>query len=289
MQIDYYCFPTQTGDLSPYMDIEQYTNYDQKIHYQTAQEDILCAIKLGKLLLFDMRKHSFIDENGKIIDISGKAIFPRSTIQESIILLESIEKADGKSIMASKDYAIIENWFDKVKTKREIKISTLEEIEEHIEDYEKNYGNKLFIKTVQKLFSGVCIIMNIEFAGKSRVLFDSHFHSLNMTITDSKMPILICKALDVVKDEYGRREWRAFVVDNELWCLSRCSDDVVPIEAYIEDKVKSEIMRFKGILPSSYVVDFFEYTDENDEIIFDVCEFNPIVASGVYQNNDLVF
>lgn len=291
MQIDYYCFTTQTGDISVYTNIEQYTDYRKKVHYLTAQEDVLRALKLGKLLLFDMRNNSFVNENGKIIDISGKTIFPRSTIQEAILLLEHIEKAHGNSIMASKDYAIIENWFKVFKTKREIELLTREKIEANIQQYEEKYGQALFIKTIQKFFSDVCFIMDLGLPENQKYLFDSHFHSLNMTLTDSKMPVLVSKALDIVKDEYGKREWRAFVVNNELWCLSRCSDDVVPIESYVEEKVKSEIIRIKETtpLPDSYVVDFFEYTDDNSDTIFDVCEFNPIVASGVYQNNDLVF
>lgn len=59
------------------------------------------------------------------------------------------------------------------------------------------------------------------------------------------------------------------------------------IEVTIIINIREKIEEFKGMIPSSYVVDFFEY-DDNEQTIFDVCEFNPIIASGVFQNNDLV-
>ena len=52
--------------------------------------------------------------------------------------------------------------------------------------------------------------------------------------------------------------------------------------------VRSLIAEVKGKMPASYVMDVFEYY-EGDQIIFDILEFNPIISSGVYRNNDLVF
>lgn len=292
--IDYYCFPTKTGDISVYTDLDQYTYWREMEYYQTTQEDVLLAKEKGKLLLFDLKNKKFVNEIGENIDISGKVIFPRSTIQDSDILLEYIEKAHGKSITLRQDYNIVEHWFNVVKTKRNFRITTRGEVEENIEKYEKIYGKKMFIKTVHKEFSGICYVIDLsdsteESAAKQKYLIDfNRHHSINMSISNSNEPILVYEALDVLHDEYGKREWRAFVVNNELWCLSRFSDDVVPIEKYVYEKVNEKIKGFKDVMPSSYVVDFFEY-EENDDIVFDVCEFNPIIASGVFQNNDLVF
>ena len=123
---------------------------------------------------------------------------------------------------------------------------------------------------------------------KTKVLMDASFHSVNMSIRNREEPVLVYPAVKLLTDDYGRREWRAFVVENELWCLSRFSDNVVPIEDYVYEKVRAKIKEFEGILPASYVVDFFEY-DDSGLTVFDVCECNPIIASGVFQNNDLVF
>ncbi|MBR6504231.1 MAG: hypothetical protein IKT41_00670 [Clostridia bacterium] len=292
MKIEYYCFPTKTGDISVFMDLDQYTNWREKEYYERTQEDVLLSKEKGKLLLFDLRNNSFINEKGENIEISGKIIFPRSTIGDADLLMEHIEKAGGKSITARKDYKIVENWYELIKTKREFKVTTRGEIEKNLEKYEKQYGKTFFIKTIEKGFSGIVIIFEFALSDegiKTKCLMDSTMHSINMSISNPETKVLVYKALDIVKDGYGKREWRAFVVNNELLCLSRFSDHVVPIEDYVYEKVKIKIEEFKGIMPLSYVVDFFEYTEENGEIIFDICEFNPIIASGVFQNNDLVF
>ena len=293
IKIDYYCFPTKTGDISVFIDLDQYTNWREREFYEIAQEDVLLAKKKGKLLLFDLRNNTFVDKRGNVVDISDKVIFPRSTIGEADILLEHIEKANGKSITARGDYdLIVEHWFEIIKTKREFKVTTIGEVQQNLEKYEETYGKSFFIKTIKKGFSGICIIMDLNFDDSktpSKHLVDSYFHSVNMSISKQDTPVLVYKALKIIKDDFGKREWRAFVVNNELLCLSRASDDVVPIEDYIYEKVRSKIREYEGVMPSSYVVDFFEYIEDNGGTIFDVCEFNPIVASGVYQNNDLVF
>ena len=312
VHIDYYCFPTKTGDISPYMELEQYTNYREKLHYQLAQEDVLLSKKLGKLALFDLRNNTFVDENGNQIDLFGKKVFPRATIQESDLLMEYLEKVNADSITARSDYKNVENWFRLIPTRRLYKETTFGEVQKNLEVYEKEYGQSFFLKTIEKGFSGVCFIMSFNHDSnstssiecdsdfgvkkeneektkvKTKVLMDSSMHSVNMSIRGSDTAVLVYPAVKLLKDEYGRREWRAFVVENELWCLSRFADNVVPIEDYVYEKVRKKIKQFEGILPESYVVDFFEY-DNNGETVFDVCECNPIIASGVFQNNDLVF
>lgn len=284
--IDYYCFPTKTGDLSVFMDLDQYVNHSERFHFQCFQEDVLLAKQKGKLLLFDLRNNTFIDENGNNVDITDKVIFPRSTIQEADILMEYLEKANSKPITARKDYSIVENWFEVIKTKRNFKKTTFGELYENIDEYEKKYGSSFFVKTIHKGFSDICLV--IDFSTR-KTLVDSHFNNFALSHYSKDTEILVYEALSINKDEYGKREWRAFVVNNELWCLSRFADNVVPIEDYIYPKVKEKIKSFTGKMPSSYVVDFFEYTDKDNSTVFDIIEFNPIIASGVFQNNDLVF
>lgn len=112
----------------------------------------------------------------------------------------------------------------------------------------------------------------------------------NMLISDNSTPVLVTDALSIIKDDYGKREWRVFVVKGKIWCISRASDDLVDIEPYVIEKIQRKIEQLSeiSIFPSSYCVDFFEY-DNNGEVIFDICEFNSIESSGVYRNNDLVF
>ena len=288
--MDYYCFPTKTGDISVFFNLEQYDNYRERFFYQIAQEDVTLAKQKGKLLLFDLRTQTFIDCNGNAIDIKGKGIFPRCKIQESEQLLEAIEKNGGKSIVTRADSKIVKNWFEYIDVQRKFLRTTFGEIQSNLSFYEEKYGNKFFLKTVKKQFSDICHILQM---GDSKGLFALVGHSMyggNMIVSDNSTPVLVTDALSILKDEYGKREWRVFVVKNKIWCISRSSDDLVDVEPYVVEKIQRKIIELSEVanFPSSYCVDFFEY-DNNGEVIFDICEFNSIESSGVYRNNDLVF
>jgi len=288
--LDYYCFPTKTGDISVFFHLEQYDDYSERFFYEIAQEDVRLAKQKGKLLLFDLRTQTFSDQNGNFVDIRGKEIFPRCKIQEAETLLNAIEKNGGNSIVTQADTTVVENWFDHIEVQRKFLRTTFGEIQNNLQFYEERYGNTFFLKTRKKQFSSICRIVKIN---NSKGLFASVGHSMlggNMILSDNATPVLVTDALSILTDDYGKREWRVFVVKNKIWCISRASDDLVDIEPYVIQKIQSkinEISRYSKF-PSSYCVDFFEYED-NGEIIFDICEFNPIESSGVYRNNDLVF
>ena len=288
--MDYYCFPTKTGDISVFLNLEQYIDSEERFFYELAQEDVMLAKQKGKLLLFDLRTQTFIDYNGNIIDIRGKEIFPRCKIQESEQLLNAIENNKGNSIVTQTDTKMVENWFEYINVQRKFLRTTFGEVQSNLHFYEKKFGNDFFLKTVKKQFSKVCQIMQI---GDSKCLFSVIGHYAiggNMLISDNSTPVLVTNALSIIKDDYGKREWRVFVVKGKIWCVSRESDDLIDIEPYVIQKIQKKIEEISktSIVPSSYCVDFFEY-DDNGEVVFDICEFNPIESSGVYRNNDLVF
>ena len=288
--MDYYCFPTKTGDISIFLDLDQYTNSRERSFYQIAQEDVLLAKQKGKLLLFDLRTQTFIDCNGNTINIKEKEIFPRCKIQESEQLLTAIENNGGNSIVTLSDSKIVENWFEYIDIQRKFLRTTFGEVQNNLQFYQKKFGNTFFLKTIKKQFSNTCLIIPID---NSIGLFSFVGCSLfggNMLISDNSTPVLVTNALSIINDNYGKREWRVFVVKGKIWCISRVSDDLVDIEPYVIEKVQRKINQISKIpiFPSSYCVDFFEY-DDNGKVVFDICEFNSIESSGVYRNNDLVF
>lgn len=141
-----------------------------------------------------------------------------------------------------------------------------------------------------KQFSDICYIMDLN---TSKHLFVRVGHSMfggNMIINDNSTPVLVTDALSIITDEHGKREWRVFVVQNKIWCISRASDTLVAIEPYIVKKIQHKINELSknSKFPSSYCVDFFEY-EHNGKAVFNICEFNPIESSGVYQSNELIF
>ena len=250
----------------------------------------MLAKQKGKLLLFDLRTQTFIDCNGNAIDIRGKEIFPRCKIQESEQLLNAIENNGGNSIVTRADSKIVESWFEYIDVQRKFLRTTFGEVQNNLLFYEKKFGNKFFLKTVKKQFSNICQIMQM---GDSKCLLSFVGHNLfsgNMLISDNSTPVLVTDALSIIKDDFGKREWRVFVVKGKIWSISRASDDLVDIEPYVIEKIRRKIEQLSeiSIFPSSYCVDFFEY-DNNGEVVFDICEFNSIESSGVYRNNDLVF
>lgn len=288
--MDYYCFPTRTGDISVFFNLKQYTDAQERFFYKIAWEDVMLAKQKGKLLLFDLRTQTFIDCNGNAIDIRGKEIFPRCKIQESEQLLNAIENNGGNSIVTRTDTKIVRNWFEYIDIQRKYLRTTFGEVQNNLQFYEKKFGNKFFLKTVKKQFSDICQIVQI---GDTKSLFHvvgRSFFGGNKIIADNSTPVLVTDALSVIRDDYGRREWRVFVVKGKIWCISRSSDDLVDIEPYVIEKIQRKMEQLSeiSIFPSSYCVDFFEY-DNNGEVVFDICEFNPIESSGAYRNNDLVF
>lgn len=289
INLDYYCFPTKTGDVSIFFDLEQYTNPRERNFYQMAQENVMLAQQKGKLLLFDLRTQTFIDNNGDTIDIKGKEIFPRCKIQDSEQLLNAIESHGGNSIVTRADSEIVENWFEYIGVGREILKTTFGELQDNLSFYEEKYGTSFFVKTVKKGFAGICSVLQ---TGESKALFSFVGRSLlggNMIISDNSTPVLVTNALSILRDDYGKREWRVFVVRDRIWSISRVSDDLVPIEPLITQKVQCIMNQISYIssFPSSYCIDFFEY-ERDGKVIFDICELNPIESSGVYRNNDLV-
>lgn len=288
--MDYYCFPTKTGDISVFFNLEQCTDSRERNFYERARENVMLAKQKGKLLLFDSRTQTFIDCNGNAIDIREKEIFPRCKIQESEQLLNAIENNGGNSIVTQADSKIVENWFEYIDVERKFFRTTFGEVQKNLQFYEKKFGKKFFLKTVKKQFSNICQIVQV---GNSKCLVSFVGHSLfggNMLISDDSTPVLVTDALSIIKDDYGKREWRVFVVKGKIWCISRASDDLVDIEQYVIEKIQRKIEQLSkiSIFPSSYCIDFFEY-NSNGKVIFDICEFNSIESSGVYRNNNLVF
>ena len=40
IHIDYYCFPTQTGDISVFTNLDQYTDFRERSHYERTLKEV---------------------------------------------------------------------------------------------------------------------------------------------------------------------------------------------------------------------------------------------------------
>lgn len=99
---------------------------------------------------------------------------------------------------------------------------------------------------------------------------------------------IISEKVDMVEDEKGKKEYRCFVIKNEIYNISRMTDNLLhKIDIKVLKKIEQIIKGISDIFPSSYVIDVFEYYND-DQIIIDVVEFNPIHASGIYLYNSVM-
>jgi len=294
MAIDFYCYPSKTGELSVFLETEQYQDSKEKEYYEYMQREVLAAKEKKKLLLYHLETDKFLDENGKQVNIFGKIILPRSTIPYVEELLKAIKRHKGISLVNEMDEESVAYWFDRIPTIRNIQLTTRGELEADLEVIEEVYSDVFFLKTVRKGFAGICSILSADFGfwdSKTKFLMvrDGRYGiGINMVIPNEDTPLMICQAVKVLQDDFGKREWRAFVIEHELVSLSRHEDEPVVVEEVIFKKAKQKIAEWKEIMPSCYVVDFFEYTDKDGTIWFDVCECNSIVASGIYYNNNII-
>ena len=100
---------------------------------------------------------------------------------------------------------------------------------------------------------------------------------------------IISDVVEIMRDGFGPLEYRGFVIDGELFNVSRVHDylmERVP-EEYI-NKMKNVIESVKDSeFPKTFVVDVFSYVDDKGNSCVDVLECNPLVASGTYLYNSV--
>ena len=96
---------------------------------------------------------------------------------------------------------------------------------------------------------------------------------------------IISKKVNILEDEYGKKEYRCFVINNEVYNISRCTTSILHrIDSDILNEALRVIESLKGVFPGYYVVDLMEYELDKKRYI-DVGEFNTISSSGLYLYN----
>ena len=136
----------------------------------------------------------------------------------------------------------------------------------------------MFFKTKFKNYSNIIDV--IKFVDKE----DNFNKALEVHREDD---FIISDVVEIVKDDFGSLEYRAFVVNGEIYNISRIHDQLFcTIPDNVMKKLNSVVEKMAGTeFPKSYVVDLFVYQDSYDGQAVDVLEFNPIVASGTYLYN----
>lgn len=232
----------------------------------------------GTGIQYDSVLKKITDFEGNIIDIKGKLIFPRTGVVQIYDMNDEIVHQGGVPVVSNEQVKIIENWPNYYFDERQSKIiKGCELIDINIiKKIKASYGQEIFLKTKSKNFSG---IIPIELLLDEKSAF---YKTLLHHLDDD---FIISKKVNIVEDEYGKKEYRCFVVNNEIYNISRITTSVLHhIDFKILNEAQKIIERLKDVFPNFYVLDLFEYQLDGKNYI-DVVEFNQIHCSGLYLYN----
>lgn len=304
MNIDYYCYVTnefefmeslglvtkenERGYVERAKEIIQHNNY---LFWVLNPDDFKEAINQNKLLVYDYKTDMFHTLNNEVVDIQGERILPRTTNQLTKLMIDKIGQYQGESVPNRADYNKTKYWFNHVETDRKMKSLTYGEFTENITKFMNEFSdnNYLFLKTVDKGISRICTTMSFSFMGDHHtILCTPDKHNFPFSGLRREDDILISQPVNIIQDEYGNKEYRAVVVDDELLNISRFYDYDVEVEDYVRGYAQLKLDEIKGKMPSTYCMDIFEYVDEYGQNKLDICEFNNIISAGIYYNNFIV-
>ena len=236
------------------------------------------------ICFYDSENKIFLDKNLNLIDIKGKFLIPHYGYVSEFDMEEQIKKCGGILPFDLDKKEMVRDWINFYQPKRLIrKVKGRNLIDNNFLNYiENTYGKKIFFKTVEKAYSN---IVKVDYLKDEKSLIHV---SLSEHLEDD---FLISEVVNIIEDDISTKEYRVFVLNNEILSISRCNEFVLhSIDRKIYDYAKSivEIMKNKNF-SSSYVVDLFEYTNREGLREIDVIEFNPYASSGKYLYNSADF
>ena len=255
--------------------------FDSKLKRDYSKREMKLAKEMSIGILYDSDLNEFIDFFGKKVDIAGKVIFPRTGAKQVYDMNREIINRGGIPILTNSQIDSIMDWPVYYKTRRKTEIIKGKELinPKNIEQIEHEYGSEIFIKTKDKNFSSIVPVSILK--DKNCVFYKT----LEYHLEDE---FIISEKVHIESDIFGLKEYRCFVINNELFNISRYTDDVLhPIGQSVLDKALEVIDKVKGGFPNCYVFDLFEYS-KNGKAYIDVVEFNPISSSGLYLYNSVI-
>lgn len=255
--------------------------FDSRLPFDYSKTEMALSKMNGNGILYDNVSKVFTDFEGNKIDISSKIILPRTGVTQIYDMNDEIVKQGGILAISNEQVTMIENWPNYYFNEREIKILKGKDLIDLniIEQLKNIYGEEIFIKTKVKNFSGVIAI---------DLLLDNECAFYKALLYHLDEDFIISKNVDILLDKYGKKEYRCFIVNNEVYNISRFTTSVLhKINVKVLEKAQEIIKKLEGVFPDFYVLDLFEYRLDGKDYI-DVVEFNPIHASGLYLYNSCI-
>ena len=232
------------------------------------------AKRKGTVVVYDCGNGAFFDLSGQRYELSKKDIvIPRTSSIEVSRLIEAIEKKGGTPLNDVEAVTKIELWPLYYKTKRNVFIFEARELLDYdvVKKLEKLYGDKMFIKTVEKNFNGIIDpkILENQNCNFGKAL---HYHPKEL--------FMVSDYVDIKEDRLGLKEYRCVIKDCEVYNISRMTNEKHKIEPKALALAQEIAQNYKGC----YVVDLMERADGE----MDVTEFNPIESADMYLYNSVV-
>lgn len=255
--------------------------FDKRLPFDYSKTEMALAKKAGNGILYDDELGIFTDFSGNKVDIKGKTLFTRTGVAQIYDMNNSILKNGGKLRANNQEIDKMLEWSKHYKTKRKIEIYSGSDLinSETINEIEKKFGEFVFFKTMEKNFSS---IIPISLLKDDKCVF---YKALLYHLKDK---FIISEPVKIISDEYGLKEYRCFVINNEAYSISRFTTQVFhQIDVSVLDKLQEIISSMKGTFSSDYVVDLMEY-ESNQEKYIDVVEFNSIYSSGPFLYNSIL-
>lgn len=237
------------------------------------------AKEIGVYLFYDEKNDLFYDKDDNVIEIKGKKIFPRTGALEAQKLVEAVIKHGGLSLVGIDDYEKTLNWPNYLNTDRIKIILTGEQILANPKKIVDLFGkDSVFFKTKNKNYSQ---IISVE------QFFEQEKPFIKALEEHKQDDFIISDVVEIAEDSKGLLEYRAFIVNGQIYNISRVHDFLLEtIKEVIMEKLQEVINTLnKTDFPKSYVVDLYIGKNKLGKSIVDVLECNPIIASGTYLYN----
>lgn len=240
------------------------------------------AKELEKYLFYDEDKDVFLDKDGNEVDVTGFDILPRTGVYQAEKLVDAIYNHGASSTFVKQgDFQKTMDWPKYVSTKRHNVIMSGQDILDNGKTIMEEFGSdRVFFKTKEKNYSQIVPVERL-------LSKEGNFYEALKAHKDDDF--IISDVVDIAEDEFGRLEYRAFVVNGNVLNISRVHGFLVEyIPHFVVGYVNSVVDSIENTdFPNTFVVDVFVCEDSEGKQYLDVLECNPFVASGTYLYNSV--
>jgi hypothetical protein len=229
------------------------------------------------VLFYNEREKCIYYEDGTLVnkDVSGLYLFRGdvNVARRISYMLHLFEYNGLIPIISKQDYFINEwwiNYYGSLITNR--KINVISGIELLYEDRKKElfeyYGKPFFVKTLYKHIS---------------TIYDGEPENFDICLIQETANIVISEFMNILKDDFGTREYRCWIINKEIFSISRYEEVEITQneEKIVREFVNKKLKHINSISPKHFIIDVCELQDGT----FDVVEINDMSSSGRYFKN----